>query len=64
VSLPSEIVPTILDEVRDTWKRRLSEERREFENRNLARIGRRKPEPIPHDATQRILREVWAEYQP
>ena len=57
----SEIVPTIAAEVQDQWnwrKRRLAEEQLAYENRNAPRIERRKPEAIPREETQRILREV------
>jgi hypothetical protein len=61
----NEIVPTILEEVRDQWSwrlKRLAEERAAFENRNAPRIERKPPEAIPHEETQRILNEVRAQF--
>lgn len=57
----SEIVPTIIAEISDQWawrKRRLAEEQMTYENRNAPQLERRKPEAIPREETQRILREV------
>jgi len=57
----SEIVPTIVEEVKGDWewrRQRLSEEMRAFENRNAPRLEKRGPEAVPHEVTQRILQEV------
>lgn len=54
---PSEIVPTILAEVQDTWtwrKRRLMEERR-----NAPRLEQHEAEAVPHEVTQAIIREAF-----
>lgn len=53
----SEIVPTIMDEVKATWNARIAREADEA-RRNMPKIERRPPEAIPHEVTQKILREV------
>jgi hypothetical protein len=55
---PSEIVPTIMGEVESEWRnriRRLSEERQD----SAPRLERR-PEFVPREETQRIIRDAFA----
>lgn len=52
---PSEIVPTIIAHVETRWKWR-----RDIRT-EAPRLMKRPPDPIPHEETQRILREVKAE---
>lgn len=62
---PSEIVPTIMDEVGGAWKWRqklLAEERSREANRDAPRLETPKYEAVPREWTQRIIREALARY--
>jgi hypothetical protein len=59
----SEIVPTIMEEVGTAWewrKRRLGEELAAQANREAPRLEGPKYEAVPHEETQRIIREAFS----
>ena len=54
----SDIVPTIMAEVGETWRRRKRDAAEAEAMRNTPRLSRPTYEPIPREETQRIIREA------